>query len=145
MTDEVVVVDASLAVAWVVTEESTSPAWAKLVEWDRGSVQRLVPCWFACEVASALYKWMRRGELSLSDAENALADVLAVVSPQADLPANAMRALALAEQLNQRHPYDCQYAALAEAQQCELWTADEGFFNVAHRLCPWVRWIGSSG
>jgi predicted nucleic acid-binding protein len=139
----VVVVDASLAVAWVLPEPATEQARARLIEWERREVQRLVPCWFACEVASALYKRRRGGEITLADAERALGDVLAAVTAQTDLGRTAARALALAERLNQRHAYDSHYAALAEREGCELWTADERFFNAAHRLCPWVRWVGS--
>jgi len=138
----VVVVDASLAVTWVVDERFTEQARDLLIEWERHDVQRLVPCWFACEVASALYRRKRRSELTLAEVERALDDVLAAVTPQADLPATVARAVELAEQLNQPRPYDAQYAALAESAGCGFWTADERFYNAARRRCPWVHWIG---
>ena len=138
-----VVVDASLAVSWVVEERFTEQARSRLIDWEQHDVQRIVPCWFGCEVASALYQRRRRGEISLEDAERALIDVLAAVVPQPDLPSTAVRSLSLADQLNQSRPYDSQYAAMAEMAGCEFWTADERFFNAAHSSLPWVRWIGA--
>src|ERR1700730_17917754 len=107
-----VVVDASLAVAWVVEERFTQQARSLLIEWERHGIDRIVPCWFACEVASALYPRVRRGELTIAEAGRALAGVFEAVMPQTDLPAVSLRALALAELLNQSHPYDAHYAAM---------------------------------
>lgn len=50
-----VVIDASLAVAWVVEEDAMAGALAPLEAWENQRVRRLAPCWFACEVGAALY------------------------------------------------------------------------------------------
>jgi predicted nucleic acid-binding protein len=138
----VVVVDASLAVAWVIEERFTAEARALLIDWEQQQVQRTVPCWFACEVGSALYRRRRRGELTQAAVRRAIADVLAAVTPQMDAPTTVFRAIEIADRLNQPRPYDAQYAALAEAEGCEFWTADERFYNAARRAYPWVRWVG---
>jgi len=140
-----VVVDASVAVQWVIDDPHTAETIALLTEWERQQVRRLVPCWFAAEVAGALYKRTRRGDLTLAEAHRALADVLAAVTLQHDDCTTTARAMAIAMLLGQSRPYDAQYAALAEREGCELWTADERFYHSAHAAFPFVHWIGEVG
>lgn len=137
------VVDASLAVQWVLNEPYTTEAIALLTEWERNQVIRVVPCWFAAETAAVLYRRVRLGHLSLADARWALDAVLAAVTTISDSSPIAHRATEIALNLNQSRPYDALYAALAEQYACELWTADERFYNAASSAYPWVRWIGT--
>lgn len=51
-----VIVDASLAVQWVVPEAHTREARALLQDWDIRQVRRVVPGWFACEIGNVFYK-----------------------------------------------------------------------------------------
>ncbi len=36
----------------------------------------------------------------------------------------------------------CQYLALAELFDCELWTGDQRFYNAVRRTLGRVKWIG---
>jgi predicted nucleic acid-binding protein len=80
--------------------------------------------------------------MALFDAQAALQDVLSNVFVHDVEPAVSVRALAIADQLRQRASYDAQYLALAEHLGCELWTADERFWNAARPAFPQVRWVG---
>ena len=45
--------------------------------------------------------------------------------------------------LNRAAAYDSYYLALAEALECDLWTADRRLLNAVD--LPWVRWVGERG
>jgi predicted nucleic acid-binding protein len=114
------VVDASVAVKWVVPEVLSDQADRLL-----GSDEILMaPELLMIEAANTLWKKTLRRELSATEAGRALG-VLAesgiVICPAQPLLG---RALALAQQL--AHPvYDCVYLALAERERATLITADE--------------------
>ena len=115
------VVDASVAIKWVVDEPGTTEALAL-------RRRRLVaPDLFIPECANILWKKVRRHELT--EAEAILA---ARLLERSDVELEPMRRLlqratALAIALD-RPAYDCTYLALAEALSCDMATADE-------RLC----------
>jgi predicted nucleic acid-binding protein len=125
------VVDASVAIKWVVDEPGTEEALLlrrhRLVAPDL-----LVP-----ECANILWKKVRRGELS--DAEAMLA---ARLLQRAEVELEPMRGLLepatkLAIALD--HPaYDCLYLALAEALSCALVTADEQLYRKTLAIEPKV-------
>jgi len=111
------VIDASVAVKWVVEEEGTTEALALR---DRALA---APDLLIAECANILWKKVRRHELSEQEAVFA-AGLLA----RADIELMAMRpyleaAVRIAVALD--HPaYDCIYIALAEAEELRFVTAD---------------------
>ncbi|MBX5493416.1 MAG: type II toxin-antitoxin system VapC family toxin [Chloroflexi bacterium] len=137
-----VVVDASLAIKWVLAEPYTSQARALLLDWETRNVRRLVPALFASEICAPLLKRRRQGVLSASLALQALQVVLTAVEIRPVDGRLAARAYALADQLGFWKAYDCLYLALAEDEGCEVWTSDERLWKAAHGLFPWVRWVG---
>lgn len=137
-----VVVDTSLAVTWVVSEKHSLEAAALLGDWEARHITPTVPSWFACEVANVLFQRMRGNVVTLLDAQRGLKDMLDVVAVLDFDPATVVRALELAQAFGQHAAYDAQYLALAERLGCELWTADEWFWNVTSPTLPWVRWVG---
>ena len=52
------------------------------------------------------------------------------------------RSLELASLLDQGPVYDAHYLVLAEALECELWTADERFYVAARSVAQNVHWLG---
>lgn len=111
------VVDASIAIKWVVQESGTNEAL---------SLRRhelLAPDLLVAECANILWKKVTRGELLLNEASAA-----AQLLENADIELAPMRALlhsatTLALRLN--HPaYDCLYLALAEREAVFFATAD---------------------
>jgi predicted nucleic acid-binding protein len=111
------VIDASVAVKWVIEEEGTTEALALR---DRALA---APDLLIAECANILWKKVRRNELSEQEALFA-AGLLA----RADIELMAMRpyleaAVRIAVALD--HPaYDCIYIALAEAEELRFVTAD---------------------
>ena len=70
----VVVVDASLAVKWLVREIHSDKAYVLARAWVREEVFPMAPYLMPVEVANALYKRVIRKEISLQEA-TALLDV----------------------------------------------------------------------
>jgi predicted nucleic acid-binding protein len=124
------VIDASVAIKWVVEELGTAEALA-LRRYRLSAPDLLVP-----ECANILWKKVRRKELS--EAEALLA---ARLLEQAEVDLAPMRRLlepAIRLALALDHPaYDCLYLALAQSTGCDFVTADE-------RLCTKVREHGLS-
>jgi predicted nucleic acid-binding protein len=136
-----VVVDTSLAVKWVLTEAHTVEAVRLLREWQARSIRRVVPSWFACEVANVFYRRIDR-ELNLRAAQvgvRAILNEVVVLDFDATL---ATRAMEYALAFGQRASYDAHYLALAERLGCELWTADRRFWDSTEGTLPWFRWLG---
>lgn len=134
-----IVVDASFALKWVLTEPGSTEALVKLAEWQRDGVQPTAPSWIACEMANVLYGAALTGTFTLDDAE-ALFDVaVEQIAIEPEAPGDARRSMRIASEAGQRQTYDAQYAALAERLGCELWTADEKFGDAARGVLPGVR------
>jgi predicted nucleic acid-binding protein len=122
----VIVIDASVAVKWLLPEVG-SPAAEALLEGD----ERLMgPALIRVEVAAAIGRKVRFGEIETGDGESAvnlwfqsLNDGVITIVPDAhDLP----RAWAICVAL--RHPLqDCLYLALSERLGVPLITADQRF------------------
>ena len=131
------VVDASVAVKWVVPETLSAEADRLL-----GSEQPLLaPDLLLIEAANVLWKKIHRKELSAAEAGRAL-DVLSV-SGVLLCPTQPLlgRALVMAQRL--QHPvYDCVYLALSEREQATLVTADERLLAQVGRRRMKARVVG---
>ena len=62
-----VVVDASLAVKWLVEEDDSDRAHAVLQSWVTQDITRIAPHFMPFEVANALHRRVLRGELTVGD------------------------------------------------------------------------------
>ena len=115
---EQLVIDASVAVKWVVPEPVSERAELLL---DHGLV---APDLLFAECANVLWEKVRRGELTKEEAE-----IAAQTLEQADLAVVSTRdclALAASIAVELDHPaYDAVYLAVAEASDLRLVTADE--------------------
>ena len=120
------VIDASIAIKWVIAEEGTKEALALRNQ------ALAAPDLLIAECANILWKKVRRRELSDQEAQFA-ARLLA----RADIDLVAMRpyleaAVRIALALD--HPaYDCVYIALAEAEELQFVTADTGLLRKVSR------------
>jgi predicted nucleic acid-binding protein len=119
------VIDASVAVKWVVEEDGTDAAVALLAH------NLFAPDFMLVECANILWKKHRRGELTQDEALLA-ASVLAgsevaFTSARPLMEPAARLAMALG------HPaYDCLYLALAQSRGCSLVTADAKLAALPH-------------
>ena len=137
-----VVVDASLVVKWLVTEEYSDRALALLRSWNIQLVRAAAPILVRFEVANVLHKRVVRGDISTEAALQHVSEFLTSGVEMRDDPEIHVRAVELAGRLRQGAAYDCHYLALAEVLDCELWTADRRFYRSAGRGIDRVRWIG---
>ena len=98
-----VVVDASLAVKWLVEEDDSDKAHAALQSWVAQDITRIAPHLMPFEVANALHRRVLRGELNVGDSTRMICD--GCLSPGLNCttrPSLHARALQLASQLKQR-------------------------------------------
>ena len=133
------VVDASIAVKWAVTEPGSHEA-RRLLGADEHLV---VPDLFFVELASVLWKRARRGDLSADEARAALGELNRVtVEVQ---PAQPLVPLAFEIALRLGcSVYDALYLATAVSRDCRLVTADRRLCTLAaaNALGAHVLWVG---
>jgi predicted nucleic acid-binding protein len=139
----VVVIDASLAVKWLVREVHSDKAYALARSWAREEVYPMAPYLMPVEVANALYRRVIREEVSLQEATSLLDALLSTGIELREPPSVHVKAMELAAELKQDAVHDAHYLALAEALNCELWTADERFYRAASSGHTQVKWIGA--
>lgn len=115
-----IVVDASIALKWVL-EEPGSDAAEELLEKDLAA-----PSLWLLEAGNALWRRTVRGELSQAEAEERLTELTKAPVVSVPLEQDLPEAMRLAIQLN--HPvYDCLYLALAKRLGTYVITADTRF------------------
>lgn len=133
-----IVVDASVAVKWFLPEQAAEAAQSLLLD----SEKLIAPALIRIEVAAAITRKVRLGEISNEESEaachlwlDALKIGVVTLSPDQDY---VKEAVALALQL--RHPLqDCLYLALAERSGGSLITSDPKFVERASPSYPKVR------
>jgi predicted nucleic acid-binding protein len=135
-----IVIDASVALKWVLDEPGQDAADALLDQ------ELVAPALWLVEAANALWRRGHRGEISDEEAEERLAELfnapVTTVAIEDDLPA----AIRLANRLG--HPvYDCLYLALALRESTRVVTADARFLaavQAAPDLAQAVELLGAS-
>lgn len=112
------VIDASVAIKWVVEEEGTAEALAL-----RRQARLIAPDLLVAECANILWKKVRRSELSAEEA--GLAARLLQTAEIEFRPARPLLEEATRLAIALDHPaYDCLYLALAESEDSLFITAD---------------------
>jgi len=140
--NEYVVVDASLAIKWVLKEPYVEQALALAEEWAAAAIRPAAPCLLLVEATNVLHRRMMLGHISLSQARQLLAGLLDIGIEIRESPQIHFRAMELAQELRRPAVYDTHYLALADILGCELWTADKRFFNSVKGRQPRIRWLG---
>jgi predicted nucleic acid-binding protein len=119
-----IVVDASVALKWVLDEPESEAAVALRDQ------ELIAPALWLAEAANALWRHVRTGEISDQEAAAFFSELLK--APVASLPIepHLERALELAMEIG--HPvYDCIYLALALHHRTHVMTADRRFASAA--------------
>ena len=137
-----VVVDASLAVKWVLKEPYADEALALAREWAATETRPAAPCLLLVEATNVLHRRAALGHISPSQAKQLLAGLLSMGIEIRESPQIHLRALELAQELQKPAVYDTHYLALADILGCDLWTADERFFSSVKARQPRVKWLG---
>ena len=118
------VIDASVALKWVLAEPGQAAADALLDE------DLVAPSLWLVEAANALWRRAHRGELSADEAQERLSELFNAPVTAVPIEDDLAVAAALAHRLD--HPvYDCLYLALAQRERAQLVTADRRLWAVA--------------
>jgi predicted nucleic acid-binding protein len=117
------VIDASIAVKWVVDERGTPEALVL-----RQKAKLIAPELLVAECANVLWKKVQRNELSKEEA--LLAARLLQGAEIELLPTRSLFEAVTRISIELDHPaYDCLYLALAVENECRFVTADERFLR----------------
>lgn len=135
------VVDASVAIKWVIPETGHERARDLPARSFDGQVTMLAPSHLRWEVANALTPHFRHGLLT-SDAVRLIFDRFESLSPRlVDVSLAIEDALDLSVRLRTSF-WDSLCLALAIREDCVLVTADERLYRGAGRVVPNVRLLG---
>jgi predicted nucleic acid-binding protein len=124
-----IVLDASVAVKWVLPEDGSEQAAA-----IRGQDDDLIaPSLVCAEIGSAIWRAAVRGDVPTGEAFRTLQ--LAMSHYQRVIPLEELANRAIEMAIRLRHPiYDCFYLALAEREDSTLVTADGRLIAAAKAL-----------
>lgn len=118
------VLDASVAVKWLLPEEDSEKARHVFSEWNAGRIDLVAPSLLPAEAASALWKKVRKKEVDKGRAAQLFWEFQHLNVPL--VPADGLVFSALDFAFLYGHPvYDCIYVALAVRERCRLLTADD--------------------
>lgn len=127
---ETIVIDASIAVKWVVAEEETEAALGL-----RSGFRFLAPELLIAECANILWKKVQRGELHSDEAM--LAGRLLERSGISFVPMRGLLEQATELAISLSHPaYDCVYLAVARQKQARFVTADRRLLRTVSERDP---------
>lgn len=136
-----VVVDASLAVKWVLLEDGSVEAAKLLEHWGRRRIKPIAPALFVYEVTNILHRQVVEKKLLYEEASKGLTKMfsMGVLLRLSLHQLVSIRAMELARQFNLPATYDAHYLALAEIEGCACWTADKRLLNAVKGKISWVR------
>lgn len=141
--NDTVVIDSSLVTKWIINESDSDVAVALLKTWQRNKMVLLAPDLLIYEISNVIHQNVRRDKLTIDRARKSLVELFALdivfISSQLLL---ATQSLELAQKCGLPATYDAYYLALAEREQCELWTADTRLWRAAQGKITWVRNLG---
>jgi len=138
-----VVVDASIAIKWVLKETDSHIALALLNDWIDEEIEIHAPSLLTYEISNAFYRRIRKGEIPFYDVRIGLTEIIykVIVFDFTEEPDFIIRAMELGQQFGLPATYDSHYLALTESMGCELWTADLRMWNTIKGKLGWVRWM----
>ncbi|HCI82813.1 MAG TPA: PIN domain nuclease [Ktedonobacter sp.] len=141
MSNNIVVVDASLAIKWVLREEDSYVAGKLLAHWGREKTKPTAPALFAYEITNIMYRQVVAKKITYAEASKGLAKIFSVgiLLHSSSLHDVSTRAMELAHQFNLPATYDAHYLALTEIENCECWTADKKLLNAVKGKISWVH------
>lgn len=138
MSVPTLVVDASVAIKWVLPEPESEAALRMQEEYQDEKLDLVAPYLLIPEIGNALWKQVKRGDLAVHEAQRCFQQLQRdspILLDSAEVNISALH-LAMA---HGRTFYDSLYLAWALEQRCDLVTADEKFFRAMRPAFPCVR------
>jgi predicted nucleic acid-binding protein len=131
------VLDSNVALKWVLPEVDSDKALRLRTAQQIGVHALLAPDVFPVEIAHALTRAERKGDIPTGDADVHMLNILS--TPPQFHPSLAIlrRALAISS-IARIGVYDCLYVALAEREGCQLVTADDKLVNNLQTQFPFI-------
>jgi predicted nucleic acid-binding protein len=120
----VIVVDANVAIKWVVEQ----PHFERAREIVARGITLMVPGMFVAEVTSTLWRYIRTKAITAEQAQDGLVSILGQISLFEQDASLAEEALNKGSELSYA-PYDCFYLVLAMRRSAPFVTADRRFIN----------------
>lgn len=143
MNNNIVVVDASLALKWVTVEQDTDKAEHLLNRWGNAGTKISVPALFVYEITNIIYRKTVTRELLLDEALLILTKMfsMGVLVDFSSHEYISTQAMMQAHRFGLPAAYDAHYLALSMNKGCEFWTADKRLWNAVKGKLAWVRWL----
>jgi predicted nucleic acid-binding protein len=141
--NHVYVIDASVAIKWLLDEEFSDRAQALVEESRRTRRPLFAPPHMASEVTNAIFQRFRRRGITEEEADQAISSYFTQSPVQLLAPEGIyQRAFEFARSNQLSSTYDSVFVVLAEMLDAELWTDDRRLLNSVGGIAPWVRSIG---
>lgn len=132
------VVDASVAIKWVLPETGQAKALDILDLYQNERVDLFAPFLLIVECGNVLWKRENRGELAADAAQRCFEELLVTSPLLLESPVVSRSALRLAI-AHRQTVYDCLYLSWALEQGCDLVTADWKFYRAMNPAFPSIR------
>lgn len=137
-----VVIDASVAIQWYLTDESdTVVATDILIDYQENRVNFIVPRLFHYEMVNSIHIAIRRKRIVESDGKEILKDFFLIKTTIVDSDELIKNAYQIARKHN-ISVYDAVYLSVAKEHAVALYTADRRFYNAIEDKERLVKWIG---
>jgi predicted nucleic acid-binding protein len=142
----VVVVDANLALKWVLIEEDSPQSIGLLEKWKIEGKKVIAPALFAYEVTNIIHRQAVTGKLTHDEALQGLSKLfsLGIALKFSTYVEISKQAIKYAHRFHLSATYDSHYLALASREKCEFWTADTRLWNVVKSELTWVHLLSDS-
>lgn len=131
------VLDSSVALKWALPEADSGKAIRLRDEYSNGIHELLAPDIFPSEIANGLASAERQQRIRPGESAIFLNDVLSAAPALHHSSPLLIRAMEIAISTKQA-VYDALYVAMAEAQGCELVTADDKLARSLRTACPFI-------
>ncbi len=137
----IVVVDSSVVIKWILNEPDSHIAEKLLDEWIDKETIVLAPTLLIYEITNVIYKHVQKGNIPLDGAKKALTNFSETEITFTNLQERSFiqRVTELAYQFDLPATYDAYFLVLAEHENCELWTADARLWKAVKGELSWVR------
>lgn len=138
--NNVMVVDANLALKWVLIEVDSPLSISLLDKWTNEGKELLAPALFAYEVTNILHRQVVASKLTYKEACEGLTKLfsLGILLKFSRYEEISAQVLEFAHRFHLPATYDAHYLALAYHEQCPFWTADARLWNTVKNDLGWV-------
>jgi predicted nucleic acid-binding protein len=138
-------VDASLVLAFLLPdEEFTEQVKTVLGTWREAQEVMIAPALLSFEVLSGLRLAVYRSRISIEYGDAYYAAFLRMPIEIRGPNRLSDQSWDLGKLLNPPRLYDASYLALADIEDCDVWTADRRFVRFVAGRSPRLRWVGDT-